>query len=68
MGKLSKIIEEKRQKLRLSQQDLAEMSGVSLRTVTGIENGEANPSLDTLDKIAYTLGLEVALTERVKHD
>ena len=68
MEKLSKIIEEKTAETGLSQRDLAEMSGVSLRTVTGIENSEANLRSILWTKSHTPWVLEVALIERVKHD
>lgn len=44
------------------------MSGVSLRTVNAIENGEANPSVDVLSKVLEPLGLVITLQERVIHE
>ncbi len=57
--KWSKIIKERRSILGISQQDLADISGVSLRTIKIIEAGESNPSVDTLEKIGLALGLEL---------
>lgn len=57
---LSEIIKTRRVKLKLSQVDLAEMSGVSLATVKDIERGKANPSLRTVDKLLNVLGLEIS--------
>lgn len=54
-------IKERRTILRLTQQDLAEMSGVGLRTLKEIESGKGNPSLAILNKIADILGMEVKL-------
>ena len=53
------IIKTRRSKLKLSQVDLAEMSGVSLATVKDIERGKANPSLQTMEKLLDILGLEL---------
>lgn len=58
---LHKTIKERRVILRLTQQDLAEMSGVGLRTLKEIESGKGNPSLAILNKIADILGMEVKL-------
>lgn len=55
----------RRESLGLSQRDLSEMSGVSLRTINAIENGSANPSIEVLCKLAEQLGLKLSLTERV---
>lgn len=58
------IIKERRFLLGLTQQDLADYTGLSLRIVKSIEVGKSNPSVATLSKIADTLGLELLL--RVK--
>lgn len=57
----------RRKDLRLRQRDLAELAGVTLRGLTDLENGHANPTLNQLAKIADVLGLEVILTERSRH-
>ena len=44
----------------LSQQALAEASAVSRRMLVGIESGDANVSLNTLDRIAEALGVKFA--------
>ena len=58
------IIKERRMLLGLTQQDLADYTGLSLRIIKSIEAGKGNPSVATLSKIAATLGLELLL--RVK--
>ncbi len=55
------IIKERRALLGLTQQDLADYTGLSLRIIKTIEVGTGNPSVATLSKIAATLGLELAL-------
>ena len=55
------IIKERRALLGLTQQDLADYTGLSLRIIKTIEAGKGNPSVATLSKIAATLGLELAL-------
>ncbi|WP_406698696.1 helix-turn-helix domain-containing protein [Singulisphaera sp. Ch08] len=54
----------RRKKLRLRQRDLAELAGVTLRGLTDLENGRANPTINQLAKIAEVLGLELRLTEK----
>lgn len=44
--------------LLVTQEQLAELSGVSLRTIKEIEGGNGNPTLATLSKIADVLGME----------
>jgi len=58
---LIKIVKERRKTLRLTQEDLAELSEVSLRTLKQFESGKGNPTLETLEKLAEVLGLEVRL-------
>lgn len=55
------IIRERRNLLDLTQQDLADYTGLSLRFIKSIELGKANPSLNTLNKITEILGLEVII-------
>ncbi|MBR2091243.1 MAG: helix-turn-helix transcriptional regulator [Fibrobacter sp.] len=68
ISSLGKQIADRRKELNISQADLAEMSGVSLRTVNGIESGRANPSVKVLFEILQVLGLVVTLKERVVHE
>lgn len=51
-------IKERRSLLGITQQDLADISGVSLRTIKEIETGKGNPAVNTLVKILDVLGLE----------
>ncbi|MCQ2063294.1 MAG: helix-turn-helix domain-containing protein [Fibrobacter sp.] len=68
MEDIGKQISERRKGQGLSQQDLAEMSGVSPRTINSVELGKANPSISVLSKIVRPLGFVVTLTERVTHE
>lgn len=52
-------IKERRKKLRINQQTLADLAGVAVNTVIAIERGEGNPHLATLLTILDTLGLQV---------
>lgn len=53
------VVKERRRVLGISQQDLAEMAGISLATVKDIERGVANPSMKTVARILEVLGLEM---------
>ena len=55
------FLRERRILLGLTQQDLADYTGLSLRIIKSIETGKGNPSVSTLLKIAETLGLELQL-------
>lgn len=51
----------RRKVLDVTQETLAEVSGVGLRTLRQFERGKGNPTLETLTKICDALGLEVQL-------
>lgn len=50
--------------LRLTQQDLADMAGVSERFVRFVEQGKPSVQLDSLVALLETLGLELQITAR----
>jgi len=54
-------IKERRKVLQVSQETLAELSGVGLRTLKQFESGKGNPTLLTLQKLADVLGMELCL-------
>lgn len=56
-----KTIKERRESLRVTQESLAELSDVGLRTLKQFESGKGNPTLATLQKLTDALGLEVVL-------
>ena len=56
-----KAIKERREMLKVTQESLAELSGVGLRTIKQFESGKGNPTLQTLQKIADLLGMELTL-------
>jgi transcriptional regulator with XRE-family HTH domain len=47
--------------MRVTQETLAELSGVGLRTLKQFESGKGNPTLLTIQKLADVLGMEVCL-------
>lgn len=58
---LIKTIKERREVLQVTQETLAELSDVGLRTLKQFESGKGNPTLLTLSKLADVLGMEVNL-------
>lgn len=64
MSNIGQQIKERRKSLKVTQRQLAELSGIGINTLTKIERGEANPRLSILNKILDTLGLE--LTTSIK--
>ncbi len=58
---IGKAIQSRRKLLKVVQGDLAEIAGISPRTLRDIERGKANPSLETLLKIVTVLGMEIKI-------
>lgn len=56
---IGKTIRERRKKLGVNQQTLADLAGVGINTLLAIERGEGNPQLSTLMTILDTLGLQL---------
>ncbi|MBO5779876.1 MAG: helix-turn-helix transcriptional regulator [Muribaculaceae bacterium] len=59
--KYGELIKERRAVLGLTQQDLADYTGLSTRIIKSIEAENGNPSLSTLEKITEVLGLEIVM-------
>jgi transcriptional regulator with XRE-family HTH domain len=57
-------IKERREMLQVTQEMLAALSGVGLRTLKQFESGKGNPTVKTINKLANALGLE--LTFQIK--
>lgn len=55
---IGNTIRERRKKLGINQQTLADLAGVAINTIVSIERGEGNPQLATLLTILDTLGLQ----------
>jgi transcriptional regulator with XRE-family HTH domain len=60
------ILKTRRESLNVTQETLAQLSGVGLRTLKQFERGEGNPTLLTLQKLTDTLGMEVTITVKSK--
>ena len=51
----------RRESLNVTQDNLAQLSGVALRTLKQFESGKGNPTLQTLQKLGDALGLEITV-------
>ena len=60
-NELIKTIKERREIMQITQETLAELSGVGLRTLKQFESGKGNPTLLTIHKLANVLGMEISL-------
>lgn len=61
LKEIIEAIKKRREILGVTQQDLAELSGVGLRTLKALESGKSNPTFETLNKLAEVLGMELKL-------
>jgi len=57
-----KTIKARRESLKVTQETLAALSGVGLRTLKQFERGKGNPTFMTLQKIGDALGLEISIS------
>lgn len=62
------VIKERREMLQVTQETLATLSGVGLRTLRQFESGKGNPTLSTLQKLTDALGLDVVLVVKSKNE
>ena len=58
---IGKAIAERRDTLDITQVRLAKLSGVSVHTLSNLETGEGNVTLDTLLKVAGIVGFKVRI-------
>ncbi len=65
---IAKKLKSRRELLRISQEELSEISGVGLRTIKKIETGKGNPTIITLQKLLFILGLEMKIEIRNNED
>ena len=64
--KIGKIIKKRRQELNLELKDLQDYSGVNYVSISDIENGKANPTVKTLEKLLDVLGMELDIKVKIK--
>lgn len=55
------LIQQRRDQMRITQIQLAEMADIGINTLYKIETGQANPTLGSLQKITDILGMEITL-------
>ena len=56
---LANSIKERRKVLNITQKQLTELAEISLRTLINIENGNGNPTILVIKKLAIVLGMEL---------
>lgn len=55
------LFKQRRALLGLTQQELSEYTGLSVRIIKSVEAEDGNPSLRTLERMADILGLEIIM-------
>ena len=58
---IGRLIQERRDHMRITQKQLADIADIGINTLYKIETGQANPTLESLQKITDILGLEITL-------
>ncbi len=61
LNNIVETLKKRRIRLQVTQETLALLTGVSLRTIKQLEVGKGNPTLETIRKLADALGLELQL-------
>lgn len=64
--KIGKTIKQRRKELNLELKDLQDYSGVNYVSISDIENGKANPTVKTLEKLLDVLGMELDIKVKIK--
>ena len=59
IGEISDYVVRRRKTLKISQRELSELSGISLHSLSNLESGKGNPTLESLLKVADTLGVTI---------
>ena len=55
------LVKKRRKALKITQNDCSELSGISVTTISAIENGHIDPSLSTMARLCEILGLEMTI-------
>jgi predicted transcriptional regulator len=63
---LARTLRARRVELMLTQEHLAEVTGLNRRVIGEIERARISPRFDTVQRIANALGLDVELRPRVR--
>lgn len=56
---IGKQIKERRLDLKIKQQEVADLSGISINTIVALERGVGNPRIETIISICDVLGLQL---------
>jgi len=65
---VSAKLRKRRQTLGIRQKDLADLAEIAVHTLSNIESGRGNPSLDVLERLMDCLGLKMTIEPNVPRD
>jgi len=65
---VSSRLRERRQSLGIRQRDLADLAEIAVHTLSNIESGKGNPSLEVLGRLMDCLGLKMTIEPNVPRD
>ena len=55
------LMKKRRAALGIDQRTLSEISGIAVHTLSNIEAGKGNPTVDTLDRVLHAMGMELRI-------
>ena len=58
---IGSLLRQRREASGISQRDLADLTGLSVHTISDIESAKGNPTLDVIGKLCDCLGFELVL-------
>ena len=61
---LGTILRQRRKLAGITQRDLAALSELRVHTLSDLESGKGNPTLEVLSRVCGVLGLEIRLSPR----
>ena len=64
-GEIGSYVERRRKSLRITQQNLTALCGVSEHGLCNLEQGIGNPTFEVLERVTDALGLEIRLAPKV---
>jgi transcriptional regulator with XRE-family HTH domain len=67
LAEVGDLLKQRREVARISQKNLSELTALSVHTISDIESGRGNPTLEVLHRLCTCLGLEIALRPRIIH-
>lgn len=68
VAQIGKLIRSERKRQKILQQDLADLSGVSLHFLSNLENGKPTVEFQKVLQVLFSLGIEMELKTRYHHN